>query len=128
MSGVVFDAAAEAHFLHHFQVELRPHLDPLRFEKLGMRLKPFHSVVQFFANRSERALHLIVRRYELLCRIEDKPVKFFQGLAGKGIEASDQINFVSKELNANRFLIEGGWMNFNHIAAGPESSSRQLDV
>ena len=55
MSGVILDAAAEAHLLHHFQIKLCAHLDPLCFEKLGVRLQPFHSFVELFANRFEHS-------------------------------------------------------------------------
>src|ERR1700680_3696055 len=128
MSGVIFDAAAKAHLLHHFQVKLRAHLDPLRFEKLSVRFKPFHPLIEFYANRFERTSHFFVWGDELLCRIEGESVKLLHGLAGEWIEARDQINFVTEELDAYRFLIKGGWMDFHHIAASAESSARQRDV
>src|ERR1700761_8511475 len=128
MSGVIFDAAAEAHLLHHFEVEFRAHLNPLRFKKLSMRLKPFDLVVEFFANGSKRSLHFVVRGHELLCRIKDEPVEFFQGLPGQRIEACDQINFITEKFDADRFLIEGGGMNFDHVAASSKSSTSEGNV
>ena len=78
MPGVVFNPAAKAHLLHHFQVEFRAHLDPLGFKILSVRFKPFDPVIEFLPNGLERPLHFVVRGHELLGRIEDESVEFFQ--------------------------------------------------
>src|SRR5271166_3703348 len=94
---VVFDPAAEAHFLHHFEIEFGPHLDSLRLEKFCIRFKPFYALVELFPDCSESALHLVVRRDELFGRIEREPIEFFRRVSGEGIEPSDQIDFVPEE-------------------------------
>src|ERR1700722_19345879 len=128
MSGVIFDTTAEAHLLHHFEIEFCAHLNPLRFKELSVCFKPFNSVIEFFPDGSQRPLHFFVWGHELLCWIKNEPVQFFQCLAGQRIEAGNQVNFVAEKFDADRFLIEGGWMNFDHIAPGSKSSTSEGDI
>ena len=59
VSGVILDAGAEAHLLHHFQIELRAHLDALGFEKLGVCLEPYDPFIEFLANGLKMARFIL---------------------------------------------------------------------
>ena len=65
---IIFDAGAEAHFLHHFQIEFRAHLDALRFEQFAVRLEPRDAVAQFLADGQDARASFCLRRDELFRR------------------------------------------------------------
>ncbi len=50
VSRIIFDAGAKTHFLHHFQIVFRAHLDALGLEQFPARLEPRDALAQFLAN------------------------------------------------------------------------------
>ncbi len=65
---IIFDAGAKAHFLHHFQVVFRAHLDALGFEQFAVLLKLRDAVAEFLADGEDGALHLVAGGDELFRR------------------------------------------------------------
>ena len=49
---VVFDPAAEPHFLDHFEVVLGAHFESLRFQEFAVLFEFDDSLIKFFANGS----------------------------------------------------------------------------
>src|ERR1700747_1598869 len=111
MAGVIFDPATKSHFLHHLEIELGTHLDPLRFQKFVLAFKPGNTFVQLDANGLNRPAHFLVWGDELFLRKE-----------------GELVAFVSEEFDSNCFLIRGRWIYFYHIASGPKFPTRQSDV
>ena len=78
VAGVIFDAGAETHFLHHFQIVFGAHLDALGFEQFAVFLKPRDALAQFFADGQDGRLHLICWRDELFGGINHDRVQAFR--------------------------------------------------
>src|SRR5258708_36126168 len=128
MAGVIFDPAAKSHFLHHLEIELGAHLDPLRFQKFVLAFKPGNTFVQLNANGLDRAAHFFVWGDELFRWKQGESVRSGDGRAGKRIESSDLVDFVSEEFDSNCFLVRGRRIYFYHIASGPKFSTRQSAI
>ena len=65
---VVFDALAEAHFRHHFQVVFRPHADALGFEEFSFLFELGDLLFEFLADRARGRFHFFAGGDELFCR------------------------------------------------------------
>ncbi len=65
MAGIVFDAVAVPHGTDHFEIELRPLLDPLRFDQLIVLSEIQHALLEFLLNPRDRPL-VPVRRYQVV--------------------------------------------------------------
>ncbi len=61
MAGVVLDALAEAHLLHHLEVILRAHLDALGLEQLALLLELRDALLQFRADGDDGPAQLVHR-------------------------------------------------------------------
>ena len=68
MARVILDAVAETHFLQHLEIVFGAHFQALRFEQSALRFEHDDAVVEFVANRGERAIQLVRRRDELFRR------------------------------------------------------------
>ena len=125
--GVILNARAEAHLLHHFEIVFRPHLDALRFQQPARLLELRDARPQLFADREDGALHLVRRRHELLARKDCHRIELLQLVAGQRIEARQPVNLLAEELDAQRvFAIRRA--DFHRVAAHPEIAAHELDV
>jgi hypothetical protein len=68
VAGVVLDALAEAHFLHHFEVVIGAHFQALGFDEFALFLKGSHLLVAFLADVVHGCFHLGAFGDELLGR------------------------------------------------------------
>ena len=68
MARVVFDPLAEAHLLHHLDVIVGAHPQPLGLDQLAFLLELGDPRVGLLADLDDRFLHLVRRRDELLRR------------------------------------------------------------
>ena len=68
MAGVVFDALAEAHFLHHLDIVIRAHADALSFDEFVVFFKPLNSLVSLLLDSVDGFIQLVLFRNELLSR------------------------------------------------------------
>ena len=124
---VIFDAGAEAHFLHHFQVVFGAHLDALGFEQLAVLLEPGDALAQFLADGQNGAFHLVAGRDELFGRENGDGVERFDLVSRQRLEAGEALDFVAEKLDAQPVLAPGG-TQFHRVAAHAELAAREFDV
>ena len=127
MARVIFDARANAHFQHHFQVIFRPHLETLGFQQFAAPLEPGDAFGQFLANGQRRAFDFVHGRDELFARINRNARQRFDSMAGQGIEPRDALNPVAEELDAQRVFGPGG-AKLDGIAAHAKLAAGELEV
>jgi hypothetical protein len=127
VSGVVLDSRTESQLFELFEVVLRPHFDPLRFQQFSLLFEPGDALAQFSPDRKQRPLELLLRRHELLARKDRHRFQALQSRPGQGIEARDPIDRFPKKLDAHRFLRVGG-MQFHRVPAHPELAALERDV
>ncbi len=70
VAGVVFDALAEAHFLHHLDVVLGAHFDALGFEEFAFFFEVGDALVEFGADGDDGATEFVGGGDELLSGVE----------------------------------------------------------
>src|SRR5262245_36442231 len=104
MARVILDSAAKSPFLHHLKIELRTHLDPLRFQKLVLAFEPGDPLVQFNANSLHRTAHFLVGSDELFGGKERESIGRVDGRASERIESSDLVDLIPEEFDSNCFL------------------------
>ena len=128
MARVVFDPLAEAHLLHHLDVVVGAHPQPLGLDQLAFLLELSDPPVGFLADLDDRLLHLVRRRDELLGREKGVLVDLVDDLAGQRVHRADAIDLVAEELDPHGGLIEVGRMHLDHVAAHPELAAAEGDV
>ncbi len=127
MARIIFNAGAEAHLLHHFEIVFRAHLDALGFEQLAVFLEPRDAFAQFLADGEDGALHLFIRRHELRGRENHRVDGRFQLVSRQRLKARDAFDLVAEEFDAQRILAAGG-AKFHRIAADTELAALEGDV
>ena len=71
MHGVVLDAIAISHFLHHLEVITGSHPQPLRLQQLALRFKHCQLLLQFLFNSQNSSTHSSVTRHVVGRRKDD---------------------------------------------------------
>ena len=127
MARVVLDPVAEAHFLQHLEVVVRPHPDALRLEVLAVLLEERHALVQFPADRRDGRLQLAAARHVLISRIQIELVQRAQHLAGERIELAQCVHVVAEELHPQPVL-QVRRHHVHRVAAHAEAPGLQLIV
>ncbi len=128
VTGVVLDAVAEAHLLHHFKVKFRALPDALRLDKFVFAFQFRDALVELFANGARRALEFVIRRHELLGGIDRQRRKRGSDVPGERIELADTVNLVAKELHSNRLVVDLCLMHLNHVATHAEFPASEGDI
>jgi hypothetical protein len=127
MSGIIFDAGAEAHFEHHFEVIFGARFNALGFEEFAAGFEPGDAFGQFLADGEGCPFDFVHGGDELFGRIDGEGGELLEGMAGKGIEAGQTLELVSEELEAEGVLGVSR-AQFDGIAADAELAAFDLDV
>ncbi len=128
VAGVVLDAVAEAHLLHHLEVELGAHLDALGLDELAGTLELHHTLVEFLADGAHGRVQLVVGRDELLRGIEREVREAGGDVAGEGIELADAVDLIAEELDADGAVVHLRGMDLDGVAAHAELAALEGDV
>ena len=128
MAGIVFDAVAEAHFLHHLEIELGAHLEALGFEEFALRLEFGEAPVEFGADGAERAAEFVLRGDELFGGKNGQTGQRFRDMAGQRFDNADAVDVVAEEFHADGGFVHVGRVNLDHIAAHAEFAAGEGDV
>ena len=70
MAGVIFNAVAEAHFEHHFDVEFCALAEAFGFEVFAEFFEFSDALVEFFTDGADCALDFVVGGDELFCWVD----------------------------------------------------------
>ena len=127
MARIIFNPGTEPHFLHHFQVVLRPHLDPLRLQQPAVALEPPDALAQLLADGEDGALHFIARGHELFRRENHVRLERFQLVARQRFKARQPFDFIAKKFHPQTVLAPGR-PDLDRIAAHPEIAALEGTV
>ncbi len=127
MAGVILDAIAVAHLLHHFQIEGGPHLQALRFEELALALQLRDAFVELLADRSHGNAHFIRRSHIVPGSKNGHLADRLDCLSRGRIEAGHAVDLVAEELDPERILGIGG-AELHRIAAHSELAPAQFVI
>ena len=128
VAGVVFDALAEAHFLHHFDVVFGAHFDALGFEEFALFLKPSDAFVEFSTDGNDGAAEFVGRGDELFGGVEGVVGELESDGAGEDVDDGDAVDFIAEEFDADGFGIEVGGDDLDDVATGAEGAALEDDV
>ncbi len=125
---VVLDAGAVARLAQRLEVVVRALLEPRRLQDLALR-------AQLAAARSRssismslhRRLELVVRRDEVLRRVDVDRVALGEQLAGQRVDLDDALDLVAEEVDAHRQLLVRR-LDRDAVAAHAELAAHEVHV
>ena len=77
VAGIIFNALAVSHLLHHFHIEPRPLFQPLCLKKLVMRFQFLEPYLQFFTYCGDGPFYVAFRCYIMTAWIDCDFTDFF---------------------------------------------------
>ncbi len=125
--GVVLDAGAVAHLLHHLQVVLGAGRKALRLHHAVGGAQLGQPCLQLLADRGGGGADALLRHDEVLGRIDGAVVQLADRGAVQRIDAADALHLVTEKLDADR-LLRVGRKDLQHVAAHPERGAIQHGV
>ena len=124
---VVLDAVAVADLLHHLEVVLRAHAQPLRLEQLALLLEPGEALLELGLDADDRLPHPLVAGDVVGGREDDELVEHGDLLAGERVDHLDPLDLVAEQLDADRRLLVGG-VHLDGVAPHPELAPHEVHV
>src|SRR5437660_193967 len=126
MARIVFDSLAEPDLAHHFQIETRPLLDPLRLDQLHLRGEELLLLCELLLDRLDRIEHLLSARY-VMRRWKDRVTRhLLLQMAGERIEELDRLDFVVEQRYPHGVLGVLGRKDVEHVAAHAKGSAPEF--
>ena len=127
MARVVLDARAEADLLHHLEVELGTHAQPLSLEELALTLQLLQALVQLLLDGADSALHGGRARRVVRRREDGDRVELGDDVAGQRVQRVERFDLVAEQLDPDRVLLVDR-DDLDRVAAHPELAAREVDV
>ena len=127
MSRVVLDAVAISHILKHLEVIPRTFAQALGLEELVGFLELGQALRKLLVDGIECVVDLGALRDIVTCRPDGHRVKLTQNLARDLIDLGDNLDFIAKELDAERMLR----IRRKHVDALPahaEAAASKIDI
>ena len=104
MPRIVLDAGGEAHRLHHLEVVGRPHLQPLRFEELVLRLEFAQPLLQLVFDPADGRGHPALTGDVVAGGEDVDRILVAYDLPGQRVEGLQGFDLVTEEFDAQREL------------------------
>lgn len=127
MARIILHARADAHLREHLQIVRGAHAQALRLELLALFAQFGHALVEFLLDRVERAFHALRARHIMRGREDVHFALLPDHIAGQGMQGGNAVNFVTKELDADRELLVHR-DDLHRIAAHAECATGEGDV
>ncbi len=108
MAAIVLDAAAIAHFAHHFQVIKGALLQALGFQEHLLILEVSQALSQFQFDVLHHLIHALIIGNVVLGGVDIQAVQLAQHLACHAVEAGDVLHLIAKVGDAVAVLIAVG--------------------
>ncbi len=124
---VVLDAVAEADLLHHLEVVLGAHAQPLGLEQLALALEQGQALLQLGLDAGDGGGHAGLARHVVGGGEHDQLVERIDPLAGEGVDHVDGLDLVTEELDAHGGLVVGR-VHLDGVAPHPELAPHQVEV
>jgi len=128
MAGIVLDARAVPHLLHHFQIVARALLQPLRFQQPVLRPELLQPLLQLRLDGRLRAEHLLRCRHIMGRRKDRDVVSFCHRLAGEHVELREPVDLVAEHLDAHRRIVRRRREDVDRIPMYAERVAGEIHV
>ena len=125
---VVLDAVAEAHLLHHLEVVLGAHAQPLRLEQLALVSRTAPAAPAAPSRSARWPRRGARRRWRSACSgrsTTSSSERNFSPVSGS--TCRDRLDLVAEQLDADRRLLVRG-VHLDDVAADPELAAHQVHV
>ena len=124
---VVLDAVAVAEFLHHLEVVLGAHAEPLRLEELALLLELGQLLLELVLDPHHGPLQPLGTGHVVRGGEHDELLELGDLLAGDRIDHEDALDLVAEQLDADRGLVIGR-MQLDGVAPHPELAAHEVHV
>ncbi len=128
VAGVVLDAAAEAHLLHHLEVVEGPLLEPLLLDEFDLVVEDIEPLAKLLPDARDGLAHLLLRRDVVRSGVDAVALERPLGLAAQGVDLADGLDDVAEELDAHGGVLLVGGEHLDHVAAHAERAAVKVDV
>src|SRR6266849_8437307 len=119
MAGVILDARAVADFRHHFKIEPRSLLKPLRLKKLTHLAEVRQLFLKLRLDAFRGYLQRRTARYEKLGGIHDFRIELVKHFTRELVDPGDFLNLIAEQLNTQSAVLFVGGNDFDDVAAHP---------
>ena len=126
-AGVVLNPIAVADLLHHFEVVLGPHAQPLRFQQLAVVFELGEAPLQLDLDAFDRRLHALLARGVVRGREDHQLLEGLDSLPRQWIDHGDLFDFVTEQFHPHGRLVIGR-VDLDGVAANPELAPHQVHV
>src|SRR4051794_2426741 len=116
MTRIIFDARAIAKFAHHFDIEARSLLEPLRLEEFSIHPKILQLLFKLCFDRADSKIKLRSARDEMFCRIEVRTVNGFENFSGQSVDKRNSFNLIAEKFYAVAFIFFIRRNNFDDVS------------
>ncbi len=127
MHRVVLNARAVTGLLKHLEVIHRTLAESRCLEQLTLGLQLLETLFQLLFNITNRRAQLVLRRHEVLRRVDVDFEPLHQELPGQRIDLDDSLDFIAEELDAQRDVLVGG-KDLERVAPDPKASSHERHI
>ena len=128
MPRIVLDPAAESGLPHHLDVNVCPLGDPLRLDKLVLRLKILHLFPHLSLNILTGPVDLLLRHHIVGSRPNHHMVQARVHPSGQLLYLTDPVDLIAKPLYADQILAALGRIDLYRISSDPEIAALQGQV
>ena len=106
---VVLDARAEPDLLHHLDVVVGAHPQPLRLQQLALALELGQPLLELLLDGRDRVRHPLRTRHVVRGREDPQRVDLADDVTGQRMHVVERLDLVAEELDADReFLVATG--------------------
>ncbi len=128
VAGIVFNALAEAHFLHHFQIIAGPLLQALSLQEFVLPLKPGQLFLQFGLNALDSFLHQFFGSDKVRSGKNRRMTAVSQDLAGEAIDFGNPLHLIPEELHPDGPVAGAGRKHLQHISTHPKGAAVKVHI
>ena len=128
MPRVVFDAVAESHLLHHFEIKFGSHADALGLDEFALAFELGNPFFQFPSDSGHGGPKFVMGRNKLLRRKKRERRERGTGMPGQRVKHADPVDFIAKKLDPHSLVIILSRLNLHHVASDPKLPPAEGDV
>src|SRR5262249_48828349 len=128
MAGIILDSMAVTDGAHHFNVEKRALRHALRFDELALLFQLLLPPFEFFLNRDDGTLTLVLRHHVMRARIDRDTCEILltrSDFAGQRINLAKLVNLIAPHLQAIGVVFVGR-IDLDDVTANPERPAPQV--